>query len=116
MTDITVFRAKKIITMNPARPSATHVAVRRGKILGAGELAELQGWGNYDLDETFADKVIMPGLVEGHSHAMEGTLWKYAYVGYFDRMDPHGNVWSGAKSIDDVLERLVGDADCHCRC
>lgn len=103
---ITVFSARKIITMNPARPNATHVAMREGRILGVGSVEELAGWGDYVLDETFKDKVIMPGLVEGHSHAMEGTLWKYTYVGYFDRMDPHGKVWSGLKAIEDVLNRL----------
>ena len=103
---ITIYSARKVITMNPARPHVTHVAVRDGHILGAGSLAELEGWGDYTLDERFSDKVIMPGLVEGHCHAMEGTLWKYSYVGFFDRMDPHGKVWEGVKSIEGVLERL----------
>ena len=35
---ITIYEAKKIVTMNPARPVATHVAVRDGRILGAGAL------------------------------------------------------------------------------
>jgi len=103
---ITIFSARKIITMNPARPNTTHVAIREGRVLGSGSLEELAGWGDYVLDETFKDKVIMPGLVEGHSHAMEGTLWKYTYVGFFDRMDPHGKVWSGVKAIGEVLARL----------
>ena len=102
----TIFSAKKILTQNPARPVVTHVAVRDGRILGAGSLDELSGWGDYALDERFADKVIMPGLVEGHSHAMEGTLWKYTYVGFFDRMDPHGKVWPGVPDIEAVLQRL----------
>ena len=103
---ITIYRAKKIITMNPMQPHASHVAVRDGRILGAGTLEELQGWGEHNLDETFADKIIMPGLIEGHSHAMEGTLWKYAYLGFFDRMDPNGKVWPGLKDIGAVLDRL----------
>jgi predicted amidohydrolase YtcJ len=92
--------------MNPARPTATHVAVRDGKIVGAGSLEELAGWGDCTLDEQFSDKVLMPGLVEGHSHTMEGMLWRYAYCGFFDRMDPDGKIWPGLKSIDDVLTHL----------
>ena len=65
MSAITVFSAKKIITMNPARPHATHVAVKDGKVLATGTIDEIAGWGNYTLDDSFADKVIMPGLVEG---------------------------------------------------
>lgn len=102
----TIYSARRIITMNPNRPETTHVAVRDGRILGAGTLEELAGWGPHELDERFADKVLMPGLVEGHSHTMEGTFWRYIYCGFFDRMDPDGQVWAGAKSIDAVVERL----------
>mgnify|MGYP003340759763 CR=1 FL=1 len=91
-SSIVVYRARRILTMNPARPEATHVAVREGRILGVGPLEELAGWGAHTLDETFADKVLMPGLVEGHSHASEGTFWRYLYLGRFDRMDPDGKV------------------------
>jgi predicted amidohydrolase YtcJ len=108
----TIYSAKQILTMNPSRPYATHVAVRGDRILGVGSLAELAGWGEYELDSQFADKVLMPGLVEGHSHTMEGTFWRYAYVGFFDRVDPDGHTWSGAESIDAVVTRLrdCGDA------
>ncbi len=102
----TIYAAKKIITMNPSRPYATHVAVREGRILGVGSLAELQGWGAHQVDNRFADKVLMPGLVEGHSHASEGTFWRFVYCGYFDRMDPNGKTWSGVRTVDDVIARL----------
>lgn len=103
----TIYAARKIITMNPARPQVSHVAVREGRIVGAGSLAELAGWGAYTLDERFADKVLMPGLVEGHAHTMEGVFWRYVYCGYFDRTDPAGRTWHGAKSVEAVLERLA---------
>ena len=106
MSDITIFKARKILTMIPNRPEATHVAVREGRILGAGSLEDLAGWGAYALDERFADKVLMPGFVEGHAHTMEGSAWNRVYCGWFDRMDPDGKVWSGLKSVDAVLDRL----------
>ncbi|MBL8332705.1 MAG: hypothetical protein JNM08_06360, partial [Rubrivivax sp.] len=37
----TIYRARRIHTMQPARPEATHVAVRDGRILGVGSLDEL---------------------------------------------------------------------------
>ena len=104
---ITIHAARRIITMNPMRPEATHVAIRDGRILGAGSLEELAGWGDYTLDETFADKVLMPGLIEGHCHLMEGALWAHAYVGYFDRTAPDGTVHKGCRTLDDVLARLA---------
>lgn len=102
----TIFHAQRILTMNPSRPEATHVAVRDGRVLGAGSLDELAGWGDYTLDERFADKVLMPGLVEGHSHVSEGSFWRYVYLGRFDRMDPDGRTWPGALSIEQVVARL----------
>ena len=103
---IVIYSAKKIITMNPARPFASHLAVKDGKILGTGNLDELEKWGDYKLDNSFKDKIIMPGFVEGHSHTMEGTLWRYVYCGYFDRTDPDGKTCSGAKTIDEVIDSL----------
>ena len=103
----TVFEARRIITMHPARPSASHVAVRDGRILAVGALADMAGWGSYELDTRFAQQVLMPGLVEGHSHLMAGTLWRYVYCGFFDATDPAGRVWPGLKSLDAVVAALA---------
>jgi len=102
----TVYAARKIITMNPSRPQATHVAVRDGRILGVGTLADLAGWGPHTLDDRFAAQVLMPGLVEAHSHLMAGTLWRYTYCGYFDLRDPDGRNWPGAATLDGVVAAL----------
>ncbi|MED5408685.1 MAG: amidohydrolase, partial [Pseudomonadota bacterium] len=74
---ITIFQARKIRTMNSYQPVATHVAVRDGRILGVGTLEDLAGWGDYVLDERFAEKVLLPGFVEAHCHATTGAAWKY---------------------------------------
>ena len=106
MTKTVVYAARRIITMNPARPEATHVAVRDGRVLGTGTIDALRGWGPFDLDERFAGKVLMPGFVEGHSHVGEGVYWRYVYCGFFDRTDPDGRVWPGAKSVEQVVARM----------
>ena len=92
--------------MNPRRPVATHVAVRDGHVLGAGALDELAGWGEYELDERFAGKVLMPGFVEGHCHSWEGSAWEDTYLGFFDRTAPDSVLHPGLKSIDEVVERF----------
>ena len=103
---ITIFSARKILTMNTYQPVATHVAVRRGRILGTGSLDELAEWGDYTIDNSFEDKILLPGFVEAHCHAMNGSVWENTYVGYFDRTDPDGRVWLGIKDLDGVLDRL----------
>src|SRR5688572_18392695 len=85
MSHVTVYPARKIITMNPMQPQATHVAVRDGRVLAVGDLARMKAWGAFEIDERFADKVLMPGLVEGHCHLKEGGMWAWHYLGWFDR-------------------------------
>ncbi len=106
MSRTVIYRARRIVTMNPGNPFATHVAVREGRILGAGSLEQLAGWGAHDLDERFADKVLLPGFVEGHSHAFEGGVWQFPYLGYFDRAGPDGTISRGLRNIEEVVARL----------
>ncbi|MBK8049553.1 MAG: amidohydrolase [Anaerolineales bacterium] len=105
-TPITIFQAKQIVTMNPSNPKATHVAVREGKILGAGTLAELKGWGAYELDDTFKDHVLVPGFIEAHAHVLEGALAELPYTGYFDRKRIDGSTAKGIKSYAELIDFL----------
>ena len=106
MSQITVFRARKIITMDRNRPEATHVAVREGRILAVGGADCADGWGPVRRDERLAETVLMPGFVEGHAHMMAGAMWKFAYAGYHDRIDPKGRLWPGMTDIDAVIAGL----------
>lgn len=106
MNRTTVYEARKIITMNPMQPEATHVAVRDGRILAVGSLERMREWGAFDLDTRFADQVLMPGLVEGHSHLMAGGLWQFPFVGFHERTAPDGKVWAGCRTFDEVVSRL----------
>ncbi|WP_322866967.1 amidohydrolase [Aquicoccus sp. G2-2] len=106
MTGITVFKAKKIITMDPNRPEATHVAVKEGKILAVGAADCADQWGEVSHDDSLADAVLMPGMVEGHAHIMAGAIWNYCYVGYHDRYDPEGKLWKGRTDLESVIEGL----------
>lgn len=107
MTDITLYHARKILTMDPRRPEATHVAVKDGRILAVGDADCAAGWGAVIQDNRFQDAVLMPGLVEGHSHMMAGAMWRYAYAGFHDRIDPDGRLWSGMTTIEEVIAGLT---------
>ncbi len=106
MSDIRVFRARKIITMDPTQPEASHVAVRDGRILGLGDDTCGDAWGTVTHDDCLADAVVMPGFVEGHAHLMAGAMWAYTYVGFHDRIDPDGVQWQGVRDADAMIERL----------
>ncbi|RUP23014.1 amidohydrolase [Methylobacterium sp.] len=104
-SEITLFEARRVITMNPSRPDATHIAVQDGRVLMVGTQAEFDGLDAVP-DRRFADKVILPGFVEGHAHVMEGTLWRQTYVGAGDRRSPDGRRVPGLHDIGSVVDRL----------
>jgi hypothetical protein len=79
LPQVVIFRAKEIITLDPERPSATAVAVLGARIHAVGSVEELQaaaGGQPYAIDETFAEKVITPGLIAQHDHPLlTGLPW-----------------------------------------
>ncbi len=112
MTETKIFAARKIVTMDANQPEATHVAVRDGRILAVGAHADVSGWTDAAVDDRFADKVLMPGFVEGHCHLMAGGMWRFLYVGFQDRVDPDGKHWQGVGTIEAVLDRMkTADAE-----
>jgi predicted amidohydrolase YtcJ len=83
MSSITVYTAKKIVTMNPSAPVATAVAVRDGMILGVGSLEDLQPWiesGPHEIVRDFEDKVLLPGLIDPHLHPFLAATALYAEI------------------------------------
>ncbi|MDD4178961.1 MAG: amidohydrolase [Candidatus Margulisbacteria bacterium] len=105
----TVYVAKKIITMDEARPAATAVAVTGDRIAAVGTLAEvkeaLKGQ-SFTIDKRFAGQVITPGLIDPHLH-----LWLFALVApmVFITPDDWDLPWAKIKGIsgrDAYLQKL----------
>ncbi len=74
---LTVFVAKKIVTMDTTNPEGTAIAVRGKRVVAVGSMADLKPWLDaypHDIDRTFADKVLMPGLIDPHLHPMLGAI------------------------------------------
>ncbi len=105
-----VFVAKKIITMDPARPEATAVGVADGRIIAVGtpmEVVAAMTGRQFVMDYTFACEVMVPDFVEGHSHFQGYGLYsRVPYLGYFDRPTPEGGVLTGVKTYAALVARL----------
>lgn len=116
----TIYVAKQVITLDPNRPSATAVAVVGDRILATGALDELKaaaGDQPYAVDETFADKVIVPGFIAQHDHPLLTALTMTAeIIAIEDWVLPSG-VIPAATTPEEYLHRLVeandklGDSD-----
>ena len=74
---VTIYTAKEIITLDKDKLSAEAVAVVNGKILAVGtkeELKDLIGDQPVKFDDTFKDKIIVPGFIAQHDHPVLAAL------------------------------------------
>ena len=110
-----IHRARRVVTLDHAVPTADAVAVRDGIILGVGTVEQMRSaWGPMEVDDTFADSVLLPGFVEAHSHSLEGAIWAWEYAGFFPRLGPDGQQRQGCQTFDELIEllrRLDADLD-----
>ncbi len=113
---MTVFVAKKIITMEPAQPEATAVAVADGRIVGVGSLESLQPWiERFDatIDRRFENRILMPGLIDPHVHpSLPAVLTQFPFVAPDDWSLPTGD-FPGATTPEAYKARLIELVDAH---
>ncbi|MBM3666984.1 MAG: amidohydrolase [Actinobacteria bacterium] len=98
-----------VLTMDPERPRATAVAVRDGEIVLAGDAAEakdLTGPATELIDA--GGRTLMPGIHDGHVHALDGGRLLSAANLRGERLDLDGFL----DALADMLERDgSGDPD-----
>ena len=108
--NITVFIAKKVVTMDPSLPIATAIAVSDGKILSVGSLDDLKPWTDkYPtiVDRQFANQVLYPGFIEAHGHPLIGGLTQTSHpITYQPLPNPWGPAFPGVSNITAAIEQL----------
>jgi predicted amidohydrolase YtcJ len=108
---VTVYTAKKIITMNPGWPEGTAVAVQGDRIVSVGRtLEDLKPWTDghaTTIDRSFEGKVLVPGFVDPHQHVLPmAIIASLPNVAYYDTAMPYGPAKQGLKTKEAVIERL----------
>jgi predicted amidohydrolase YtcJ len=107
---ITVFIAKKIVTMDPGWPLATAVAVKDGRVLSVGSLEDLRPWLDKfpnTIDRTCADKILFPGFIEPHGHpVLGGTSLTRPLLTYMPTPSPYGPPFPGVKTREAATAKL----------
>jgi len=106
---LVVYTAKKIITMEPALPEATAVAVADGRIVAVGSLDSLKPWlavSEVTIDHSLDDKVVMPGFIDPHVHpSLPAVLTQFPFLAPDDWSLPTGE-FPGAKTPQAFEARL----------
>lgn len=115
VSEITVFVAKKIVTMDPSIPNATAVAVADGRILSVGSLEDLKPWTDKyptSINRQFANKVMYPGFIEPHAHPLlAGILFNKPLLTPSPMPNPWGAPFSGVANLQAAMKQLKQYSD-----
>lgn len=110
VSDITVFTARRIITMDTSLPEATAIAVRGERIVEVGTLESLQPWlrhHEHTIDDQFGNGVMIAGLIDPHIHpSLMAILLNCDWVPSEPWDLPAGRV-EAAVGKDDFLARVA---------
>jgi len=113
---LTVYTARNIITMEPALPQATAVAVEDGRIVAVGSLESLQPWLNArggTVDRSLEDKILMPGFIDPHVHpSLPAVLTQFPFLAPDNWSLPTGE-FPGATTPEAYEARLKVLAAAH---
>lgn len=109
MGKITVYRARNVVTMDPGRPTAQALAVMDGRVLSTGSLESMRPWlerNEHEIDDTLANKVILPGFVDPHTHfGISSGFLALHYVGPIESPGPRG-MNPPLRTHEEVLAKL----------
>ena len=109
MEALTVYTARAVRTLNPSLPVATAVAVRGDRIVEVGTLETLQPWLDahpHRIDDTFRDRVLMPGFIDPHLHpTLAAVLLPCHFITAMEWKLP-GRVAAPVKGHNAYLDRL----------
>tara|TARA_R110002110_G_scaffold405241_1_gene624260 strand:+ start:95968 stop:97680 length:1713 start_codon:yes stop_codon:yes gene_type:complete len=99
--ELVVYTARKVITMEPAQPVATAIAVADGNIVAVGTLDSLKPWTSTRstrIDRSLEDKVLLPGFIDAHVHpTLPAVLTQFPFLAPDDWSLPSGD-FPGAKT------------------
>ena len=108
-SDITIYSAESIITVNDKRPKAEAIAIDyAGRITGLGKLEVLQSkFNGAKTDSQFQNKIIVPGLIDPHVHMTLGSMmYGLDFIPPWDMETPKGTV-KGLPDKTALLDKIA---------
>lgn len=114
---ITIFPAKRIITMDESMPDANAVAVSQGRVVAVGSMDDMTAWTTgreVTVDRQFEDKVLMPGLIDNHIHPFLGALlMPMVLIAPESWRKPDGTLRPAARTAAAYRQILLQDFEAH---
>jgi hypothetical protein len=110
---VTVYTARRVITMEGNDPAIDAVAVVGDRVLAAGSRAEIEariGDQPYVVDDRFEGKVIIAGLIDQHVHPVLAALTITSTVIAIEDWDLPTGFSPAARTPEDFLARLTAAA------
>lgn len=110
LPEITVYTARRIITMEGNEPEIDAVAVVGDRILAAGQrddVIERIGQQPFRVDETFSDKVIIAGLIDQHVHPFLAALTLTAEIIAIEDWNLPTGLTPAVRTEEEYRDRLV---------
>lgn len=104
-----IYTARTVITMDDARPRATAVAVRNGRVVGVGtadELAAIVG-PDHRVDTTLEGHVVIAGFIDQHLHPFLGASTLTTEVIAPEQWVLADQTFPGARTPEEFDRRLV---------
>ena len=115
-SEVTIYTAKSIITMDPSQPRVSAVAVQNGLVVGVGSEASLTPWIERfggRVDNTLHDSVLMPGFIDPHVHpSLPAILTQLPFLAPDDWSLPTGE-FPGALTPDTYQQQLIALEAAH---
>ncbi|ADV46528.1 amidohydrolase [Nitratifractor salsuginis] len=106
MPEITIYTAKKFLTMDPTNPEAKAVAVVNDRILAVGSLDELKAMAKgqpYRVNHSFDGKIVTPGFIAQHVHPFLGALALESAIISIEDWDLPGGYVKKARGHDEYI-------------
>jgi len=115
LSETSIYIAKEFITVDAKKPRAEAVAVRDGRFIAVGSLAEVQAFVGNDVtvNKTFADKVVTAGFVEQHVHPVLAAITMATKVISIEDWDAIDGFSPAVRDPAGYQERLSASLEQH---
>ncbi|WP_201292750.1 amidohydrolase [Cellulomonas citrea] len=105
-----VIHLGSFVTMEPSFPTAEAVAVRDGRIVAVGSLAQVRsalGDEPFELDETLSGLTVLPGFIDQHLHPILGASTLATEVVSIEEWVLPGRTFAAATSAQEYRSRIA---------